>query len=273
MQQADKSRSIKSLMDLSGRTALVVGGCGHIGRLIVETLIELDAKVIILDKKQEVLENVCTHFSSKWNLEVTGFTTDLAKPSELRNIPNKISELTSELSILVNCASIVGTDGLKGWNAPFAEQNLDAWDRAMQVNVGSVFQIVQLLEPMLRDSQQGSIVNFSSIYGVVGPNLSLYEGTSMNNPAAYAVSKGGLIQLTRWLATVLAPYVRVNCISPGGIYRQQDQKFVSSYTNNTPLKRMGVEEDMKGAVAFLTSDMSSWMTGQNLIIDGGYTAW
>ena len=116
-------------------------------------------------------------------------------------------------------------------------------------------------------------MNIGSIYGVVGPDMSLYDGTKMGNPAAYAVSKGGLIQLTRWLSAVLAPNIRVNCISPGGVFRNQPESFVSKYLERTPLKRMGTEEDFKGAILYFASGLSSWVTGENLLVDGGWTAW
>ena len=104
--------------------------------------------------------------------------------------------------------------------------------------------------------------------------MSLYDDTAMGNPAAYGASKGGLIQLTRYLATVLGPdNIRVNCISPGGIARGQDEKFVARYEARTPLKRMGTEEDMKGTILYLASDLSAYVTGQNLLVDGGWTAW
>ena len=112
-----------------------------------------------------------------------------------------------------------------------------------------------------------------SIYGILGPDLSLYDDTDLNNPAAYAASKGGLLQLTRWLATVLAPSVRANAVSPGGIERGQPEAFMSKYIARTPLKRMGCEEDFKGVIAFLASDMSRWVTGQNIVVDGGWSIW
>jgi NAD(P)-dependent dehydrogenase (short-subunit alcohol dehydrogenase family) len=103
--------------------------------------------------------------------------------------------------------------------------------------------------------------------------MSLYAGTDLGNPAAYAVSKGGLLQLTRWLTTNLAPKVRVNAITIGGIARNQDPAFVAKYTNRTPLRRMATEEDLKGAITYLASDLSAYVTGQNLVVDGGWTAW
>ena len=106
-----------------------------------------------------------------------------------------------------------------------------------------------------------------------GPDWNLYEGTTMGNPGAYAASKGGLIQLTKWLATTVAPKVRVNAISPGGIFRNQPEKFVAKYTAKTPMGRMGVEDDFRGAIAYLASDLSSYVTGQNIAVDGGFGAW
>ena len=117
------------------------------------------------------------------------------------------------------------------------------------------------------------IINLSSIYGILGPDYSLYKGTNMGNPAAYAASKGGVIQLTRWLSTTLSPKVRVNAISLGGVLRGQPEKFVRRYNTGTPLGRMATEEDFKGVIAYLASDLSKYMTGQNLVIDGGRSIW
>ena len=123
------------------------------------------------------------------------------------------------------------------------------------------------------DSGHGSVIFFSSIYGLVGPDMRLYEDTDMASPAGYPASKGGLLQLARYLATVLAPRIRVNTISPGGVWRNQPEAFHQRYVYRTPLGRMATEEDLKGAVAYLASDLSAYVTGQNLGVDGGWTAW
>ena len=122
-------------------------------------------------------------------------------------------------------------------------------------------------------SESGNIVNIASIYGEFGPDWRLYEGTSMGNAAAYSVSKGGLIQLTRWLATTLAPAIRVNAISPGGIWRNQPEAFVARYSSRTPLSRMATEDDLRGAIAYMASDLSQYVTGQTLAVDGGWGIW
>jgi NAD(P)-dependent dehydrogenase (short-subunit alcohol dehydrogenase family) len=122
-------------------------------------------------------------------------------------------------------------------------------------------------------SGHGSVILLASIYGLVGPDPTLYADTGLANPAAYGVSKGGIIQLTRYLATVMAPRVRVNAIAPGGVWREQPDVFRERYEARTPLRRMAVEEDLKGAVAYLASDLSSYVTGHTLVVDGGWTAW
>jgi NAD(P)-dependent dehydrogenase (short-subunit alcohol dehydrogenase family) len=168
---------------------------------------------------------------------------------------------------------LVGTSGLKGWNTPFKDQQSDTWRLALDVNLTAPFVLTQACADALAKSGHGSVINVASIYGMVGPDMGLYEGTEIGNAAAYGASKGGLLQLTRWLSTVLAPQVRVNAITPGGLWRNQPESFHHRYVARTPLKRMGSEEDFKGAVAYLASDLSSYVTGQNLVVDGGWTVW
>jgi NAD(P)-dependent dehydrogenase (short-subunit alcohol dehydrogenase family) len=141
------------------------------------------------------------------------------------------------------------------------------------VNLTAPFFLVQACAKALARSGHGSVINIGSTYGIVGPDMRLYQGTTMGNPAAYAATKGGLMQVTRWLATVMAPKVRVNAVSYGGMKRGQPAAFQRRYVARTPLRRMATEEDAKGAVAFLASDMSAYVTGHNLIVDGGWTAW
>ena len=177
------------------------------------------------------------------------------------------------LNVLINNAAFVGTSELKGWGTTFEKQTVETWQRALEVNLTAPFHLCQSLAPLLRNSVGANIINIGSIYGELGPDWSLYDGTSMANPAAYSASKGGLIQLTRWLATTLAPNIRVNAISPGGIFRNQPEVFVKRYEGRTPLARMATENDFRGAVAYLASDMSSYVTGKNMMVDGGWGEW
>ena len=133
------------------------------------------------------------------------------------------------------------------------------------------FHLTQLMLPLLEAASAPSIVTIGSVHGIVGPDWRLYESLAMSNPAAYAASKAALIQLTKWLATTLAPSIRCNSVSPGGLERSQPSKFVTRYQERTPLGRMGSENDIVGAIVYLLSDASSYVTGQILVVDGGYT--
>jgi NAD(P)-dependent dehydrogenase (short-subunit alcohol dehydrogenase family) len=266
-------RSLKSLMDLSGRAVLITGGAGHIGRAMADAVAELGASVAIADLREENCCLTANWLEERHTVQTACFALDLADEQAVASLPGRVAEQLGRLDVLINCAAFVGTSGLEGWGVPFEEQSVDTWRRALEVNLTAVFTLTQSATPLLKTSGHGNIINVSSIYGVYGPDLRLYEGTGMGSPAAYAASKGGLIQFTRWCSTVLAPEIRVNAITPGGVFRNQDEKFVERYVAKTPLQRMATEEDFKGAVGFLASDLSTYVTGQNLIVDGGFGVW
>ena len=254
----ENRRSLQELGDLHGRGALVAGGCGHIGRVAVEALAEAGADVVVCDR------------------DATGPGTiacDLADEEQARAAVRAAADRLGSLDVLVHCAALVGASDVPGWAVPFEAQSVEAWDAALRVNLTSAFVLVQEARTVLAASKRGSVILFGSIYGNVGPDLTLYEGTEMANPIAYGASKGGVLQLVRYLATTLAPDVRVNAISPGGIERDQPPVFRDRYAARTPLARMGREEDVKGALAYLASDLSAYVTGHNLVVDGGWTAW
>lgn len=259
-------RTLQELSDLKGRRALVVGGAGHVGGGAVEALRELGADVAVADLEGEHLR------SRAAELGAVAIAADLKFEREARACVRSAVEALGGLDILVHAAALVGSSERDGWAVEFDRQSVDAWNEALAINLTSAFVVAQEAHPHLARGGNGSIVLVSSIYGVTAPDFSLYEGTGMHNPAAYGASKAGLVQLMRYLATALAP-VRVNAVSPGGIERGQDATFISRYEERTPLGRMAREEDLKGAVAFLASDLSAYVTGHNLVVDGGWTAW
>lgn len=266
-------KRISELMSLKGRVAVITGGGGHIGSAMAEALAELGANMVILDISLESCLPVCERISKEYAVDTLPLALDLAREEHIQTVPDEVTNKFGRLDILVNCAAFVGTSNLPGWVAPFEEQRADTWKQALDVNLTAPFLLTQVCTPALKEFGHGSVINIASTYGLVGPDIRLYEGTLMGNPAAYAASKGGLLQLTRWLATVLAPDVRVNAITPGGVSRGQPEVFQKRYIERTPLKRMAIEEDFKGAVAYLASDLSAYVTGQNIIVDGGWTAW
>jgi NAD(P)-dependent dehydrogenase (short-subunit alcohol dehydrogenase family) len=265
-------KSISEFLDLKGRVALVTGGAGHLGRIITETLAELGASVAILDF-DPATKRVAGELREQTQQRVEPLVLDLVEKDSIKTVAASVQKLFGRLDILVNNAALCGAAGLNGWAVPFSEQSSAAWRRALEVNLTAPFRLSQTCARLLNASGRGVIVNIGSIYGLLGPDHGLYEDTNMHNPAAYGASKAGLLQLTRWLATTLAPNVRVNAISPGGIWRNQPKAFVERYTRRTPLNRMATEEDLKGAVAYLASDLSNYVTGHNLVVDGGWTAW
>lgn len=266
-------KTLKELMDLKDRVAVITGGAGHLGAVIAEALAELGCTICVADRPSSNLCALQEQLSVSWQVDVEAIEVDLEQEDQRVELQEQITRQFGRVDILINNAAFVGDSTLKGWGVHFEEQQIDTWRRALEVNLTTTFHLSQLLTPLLRYEGNGSIVNIGSIYGLVGTDLRLYEGTQMGNPAAYAASKGGVVQLTRWLSSVLAPDIRVNCISPGGIAREQPKSFVERYIARTPMGRMGTEEDFKGAIAFFSSDMSAWVTGENLIVDGGWTVW
>lgn len=264
---------IKKLQDLNGRSSLITGATGRLGMEIVDTLAELGSDLILVDMPGSDLKKLEQEIFKKWNVNVLSYECDLENKESRIELANKIKGTKTKINCLINNAAFVGDGNFSGWSVPFYEQSVETWQRAIEVNLTAVFHLCQLFGPILEINKGGNIINITSIYGRYAPDWSLYEGTSMGNPAAYASSKGGLEQLTRWLSTTLAPNVRVNAISPGGIFRDQDAEFVKKYNAKTPLGRMAVEDDFRGAIAFLSSDMSNYVTGQILFIDGGWGVW
>jgi NAD(P)-dependent dehydrogenase (short-subunit alcohol dehydrogenase family) len=264
---------LKELMDLDGRVALITGGAGHIGSAMGEALAELGAKIVILDSSRDACDIEANRIQRLFNIETLSLVIDLSDENSVRSASDTVLKRFGRLDILVNCAAMVNTSNMKGWVAPFKEQATEVWRLALEVNLTAPFILTQIFADALMKSGRGSVINVGSIYGMVGPDMRLYEGTTLGNAAAYGASKGGLLQLTRWLATVMAPQVRVNAITPGGVWRNQPELFVNRYAERTPLKRMGMEEDFKGAVAYFSSDLSAYVTGHNLVVDGGWTTW
>ena len=265
-------RSVAELASLKGRAALVAGGAGHVGRAMAEALAEAGARIAILDLDPERCRQAARDIESLGGA-ATAHPFDLANCEGLDRVCAEIAERHGSLDVVVHAAAWVGTTNVPGWNGPFESQTIEAWNRAMTVNLTSAFALAQASAPWVAVGGEGSMTFVGSIYGSAGPDWRLYGGTSMSLPAGYAASKGGLRQLTRYLATTLAPRVRVNMISPGGLIRGQPALFVERYADRTPLGRMGTEEDLKGAIAYLASGLAAYVTGVDLAVDGGWTVW
>ena len=247
-----------SFEHLRNKNAIITGGNGHLGSKISEMFAEFKSKVIIIDK------NISNKKIS--NKNITFLKCDLSKENDINKTVKIIKSQFEKIDILINNAAY-NLKYLKSW------ETSEFWDSMMRINLKSIFLLSEKIYPLLKKRPGGCIINISSIYGFCGPQMDLYEGTKMQNEATYAASKAGIIQLTRYYAAKWAPLVRVNSVSPGGIFRNQNKIFVKKYTSRTPLKRMATEEDILGSIAFLSSDMARYVTGHNLIVDGGWSVW
>ncbi len=248
---------------LDGKTSFVVGGAGLLGTEVVKALSDAGAKVIILDidqkKSRASQKNKDVHF-------------ELFDATNLDNIDQVIDALHSKykkIDIWVNTFYPRTPD----WGNKVEELSLISWRKNVDSHLNSYSWISRKVCLLMKKQKKGSLINFGSIYGVVGNNFEVYKGTKINAPMAYSAIKGGIVNLGRYLASYFGIYnVRINTICPGGIFDNQDQKFVKNYAKLTPLKRMGKPEEIASVVLFLASDASSYMTGTTLIVDGGWTA-
>jgi NAD(P)-dependent dehydrogenase (short-subunit alcohol dehydrogenase family) len=274
-------RTVQQLFDLSGRVAIVTGGAGLLGKQFSEALIEAGATVVIASR---TLEN-CRTWASELNAHAATLlawndrdatkaalpiTVDVTDPESCNALVAATLDQCGQLDILVNNAYTRGTP------APPEDLTPEAWRTWIDAGLSGVFYCAQAAaKPMLAQGS-GSIINISSMYGVVGVDVRIYPPeVPVNASAAYGAIKGGVVNLTRTLAVVWAPQgVRVNCISPGGFPGATvNSEFYQNFIHKVPLNRMGNRNDLKGAVVFLASDAGAYMVGHNLLVDGGWTAW
>jgi NAD(P)-dependent dehydrogenase (short-subunit alcohol dehydrogenase family) len=255
---------------LEGKTALVTGATGNLGRRICTSLSELGVNLILTDIDDDKLESFAGLLNKKFNIKIQYYSSHLGDFISRKKLIEKVLAENKSLDILINNAAYVSARDDDGWATTFDNQSLETWNSALEINLNAPFHLCQKLYPLLKKSE-GSIINLGSIYGVFAPDWSLYENTRMSNVAAYGVSKAGLIYLTKWLSKTISPEVRVNSISPGGVFRGQDSEFVKKYEKRTSLNRMANEDDIVGSIIFLCSKkMSSYITGQNIVVDGGW---
>lgn len=254
------------LFSLEGRIALVTGGAGRYGRQISLALAEAGATVIIASRDLARCEQVAQTLR-ECNLDAHAMTLDLTVDASVKDLAVQIARTWKRLDILFNNAVTIST-------GPFDKYTVEEWAGVMEGNSIGLFRACRVFGDLMIRQRSGSIVNVASIYGIVSPDFNVYgEHVEMTSPPSYAFAKGGMIQLTRYLAVYFGRYgVRVNCLSPGGLYSpQMPDDFVANYCARTPLGRMAGPNDIKGAAVFLASDASAYITGHNLVVDGGYT--
>lgn len=266
-----------ALFSLKDKVAIVTGALGLIGKNHCIALSEAGANVIVCD-----LDEVeCKTFASSLSTKSIGVGVDITNKISVENLRDKTLNEFGRIDVLINNAAIndmFENPKVAAEQSMFENYPLDMWQKSLDVNVTGTFLCSQVIGNEMAKAGKGSIINVASTYGLVGPDQSIYkkpDGTqSFYKSPAYPATKGAIVNFTRFLAAYWGDKrVRVNTLTPGGVENNQDEYFINNYSAKTPLGRMALPTDYKGAIIFLASDASSYMTGANLIVDGGWTAW
>lgn len=262
--------NVMELFSLKGKVAIITGGTGHLGCAISEGLAEAGANVVIASRNQGRCRELAEELAKKHNVHAAGTALDIRSMDAVRDCMRKVNDEMGAIDILVNNAAFSKQGNIEA----MAEQD---WLEGVDGTIHSVFRCTQAVVPYMKARKYGVIINISSMYGVVSPDPRIYGASGYDNPPNYGAGKAAILQFTRHAACHLATKgIRVNAISPGPFPNAEVQKnkwFISNLKNRVPLGRMGQAFELKGAVVFLASEASSYITGQNIVIDGGWTAW
>lgn len=271
---------IMDKFSLKNRTALVTGGAGLLGKQFTRALGQAGAQVVVADLDYDLAAAHARDLQAEGILAI-GVGVDVTNPDSVSDMVARAVGEFGSLDVLVNSAALdpkfdPGNLEAQSANA-FETYPLETWRKAIDVNLTGMFLSCQAAARQMLAQDYGVIINICSTYGLVGPDQRLYErpdGSRQYKPVYYTVSKAGVLGLTRYLATYYAGKpIRVNALTPGGIYNQHDDVFLQAYSTRTVIGRMAHLDEMNGAIVFLASEASSYMTGANLVVDGGWTAW
>ncbi len=265
------------LFSLENKTAIVTGATGLIGKEHCKALYEAGANVAVVDLNLDA----CKNFAAELGERAEGFAADITDKDSVIKLRDEVTGRFGGINVLVNNAAIndmFESPKAASEQSKFENYPLELWQKSVDVNLTGVFITSQVIGAYLAENGGGSIINVASTYGITAPDQSLYiqaDGTQkFYKPPAYSATKGGVIMFTRYLAAYWGhKKVRVNTLSPGGVENNQDEFFIQKYSSRTMLGKMADREDYKGAVVYLASDASGYMTGANLVVDGGWTAW
>jgi 2-deoxy-D-gluconate 3-dehydrogenase len=274
--------TIQEKFDLTGRVAVVTGGVGLLGAEFCRTLAEAGAAVVVVDLNGPASQAVCESLT-KGGYPALAVPTDITQPGSVNAAVEKTLSTFGRLDILVNSAALDPKFDPEAVNkgitpGAFEDYPLDLWNSALNVNLTGMFLMTQAcVKPMIEQGKKGSVINICSTYGLNGPDQRIYikEGRRVAfKPVYYTVTKAGVMGFTKYLAAYYAGTdIRVNALTPGGVFNNHEEYFVKNYSAKTIIGRMAQKDEMNGALLFLASDASSYMTGNNVVVDGGWTAW
>ncbi len=274
--------NIQDKFNLAGNVAVVTGGSGLLGKEFCSTLAGAGAAIVIADIHAESTNAVAEALIQD-GYQALGVPTDVTRPDSVRHMVESTLQKFGRLDILVNSAALdpkfdpQALASQKIVLGRFEDYPLESWKQALDVNLTGMFLCCQAAVTPMLDQGKGTIINICSTYGLVGPDQRIYQRDGQQTsfkPVYYSVTKAGVLGLTRYLATYYAGRnIRVNALTPGGVYNNHDETFLKAYSARTVMGRMARKDEMNGALLFLASEASSYMTGSNLVVDGGWTAW
>jgi NAD(P)-dependent dehydrogenase (short-subunit alcohol dehydrogenase family) len=275
--------SVRNKFDLTGRVAVITGGAGLLGGKHAEAIIEMGGIPVLVDVAADRSQNCAQQLASNYGSAALGLGADITKPEQVEGVLEQILAAFGRVDILINNAAnnpkMESQNGGGHWSR-FEQLPVSVWDQDVAVGLTGAFLCSQVIGRKMADQRHGVILNIASDLAVIAPDQRIYRQPGLPDneqpvkPVTYSVVKAGLIGLTRYLSTYWADQgVRVNALSPGGVYNQQEEAFVHRLTNLIPMGRMADHDEYKAAVVFLVSDASAYMTGANVVMDGGRTVW
>lgn len=264
----------KELFSLAGHVAWITGASGLLAEQYALALSEFGADLILTDIQLEGSQSLAARVTAAHGVRTRAYLHDVTSRASWETTLAKALDELGRVDVLINNAALTNRSQTANFTAPFQSFPLEDWNAILNVNLTGTFLGCQVVgEHMLRCGS-GNIINVGSLYGLVSPHHRMYAGTEIVQPPAYSISKAGVIALTRYLATLWADRgVRVNCVTPGGIWNQPSDEFAERFGRLNPIGRMGWKEELRGAIVYLASDASSHCVGHNLIVDGGWTVW
>lgn len=258
------------MFSLKEKVAIVTGGAGHLGSAMSEGLAQAGANVCIASRDEKKCKILASKLSSEFGVKAIGLRLDISSKTSIKSCFKSTYEEMGRIDILVNNAYF-------GEGGTMEEISEDAWNKGIDGTINGVFRCTQEVLPYMEENKAGSIINISSMYGIVSPDPKIYLNTEFGNPPNYGAGKAAIIQLTRYAACYLGEKgIRVNCVSPGPFPAfdvQKNKSFIEKLNNKVPLGRIGDKNELKGVIVFLASNASSYITGANISVDGGWTAW
>ncbi|HUF78877.1 MAG TPA: SDR family oxidoreductase [Thermoanaerobaculia bacterium] len=262
------------LFDLRGEVALVTGAAGLLGEVWAEALAGAGADLVLTDLDGDAAARRAEGLVGAAGVRAIGCALDVTRPEDWERAIGEAGRAIGPPSVLVNNAGYTNRTPSAHFGAAFEAFPLEEWRAILDVNLTGTLLGCQAVGPGMVARGRGAIVNVASLYGLVSPQHPIYQGTGQRQPAAYSVSKAGVLALTRYLATLWAPDgVRVNAITPGGVRAGQDERFLERFAERCPAGRMAEREELRGAIVYLASPAASYVSGHNLVVDGGWTAW